>query len=169
MGTTQEHLNECLNKATGHCELFKQLFKVSKVHKLARDMCCTHANTFDLMNNELMQDKKCMFEFQCLNTEEVRRLLESLPTYGSAGTGNLDSKILKLAANHISGPIYHILNRSLIISKCFWQWKEGKIIPLSKDNRVIYSGHNSHCTSVLSVQVKSWKIFFMFKYRTTLL
>ena len=74
-----------------------------------------------------MKDKKHTFKFQCISTEQVRRLLESLPAYGSAGTDNLDSKIMNLAANHVSEPICHILNRCLLTGKCPGLWKEGEM------------------------------------------
>jgi hypothetical protein len=110
-------------------------FFTNNVKNIRQNMCCTNSNTLNVITNEIMKDKICTFKFQCVTTENVRRMLESLHAYGSAGTDNLDSKILKVAANHISGPICHTLNRCLLTGKCPGRWKEGKIIPLPKDSR----------------------------------
>lgn len=144
---------EFLTKPVDIANHFNNFF-TSKVHTLRQNMHCTDSNTFNLITNEIMKNKKCSFKFQCVEEEEVKRLLESLPAYGTAGTDNLDSKILKLASNHISGPICHILNRCVLTGRYPGQWKEGKIIPLPKDTRSTFSGPNSRPISILPVLSK---------------
>lgn len=91
----------------------------------------------------------CIFQFNGVEARDVNILLKSLSEYGSAGTDDLDSKVLNIAADYISGPVSHILNRCLVCGVYPGLWKEGKIIPLLKDNKLPFSGPNSRPISIL--------------------
>ncbi len=67
---------------------------------------------------------------------------------------NLDSKMLKIAADYISGPICHILNRCVLSGVYPGIWKKGKIIPLRKDAKLTFSGSNSRHVCILPVLSK---------------
>lgn len=84
--------------------------------------------------------KSCVFQFNCVEAGDVKILLRTLLEYGSAGTDNLDSKVLNIAADLISGPFSHILNRCLLCGEYPRLWKEEKIIQLLKDNKLPFSG-----------------------------
>lgn len=70
------------------------------------------------------------------------------------GTDNLDSRLLKLSAVHISKPTCHIFNKCLISGVCPKLWKEGKIIPLPKDTKSTFCGPNSRPISILPILSK---------------
>lgn len=81
-------------------------------------------------------------------------MLRSLAVGGSAGTDNLDSRLLKLSPVHISKAICHIFNRCLISGVSPKLWKEGKIIPLPKDTKTTFCGPNSRPVSILPILSK---------------
>jgi hypothetical protein len=72
--------------------------------------------------------------------EEVERMLLSLSDE-SPGTDNIDSKLLRATANHISTPMCHIFNRRLMCGVRPEIWKESKLIPLPKDIKIFL-----HCS-----------------------
>lgn len=96
-----------------------------------------------------MADKMCNFNFNCVQTAEVMALLKSLPTHGSPGTDNLDSLVLNKTAEYIAAPLCHIFNQCIASGIYPSLWKEGKIIPLIKDNRLSYNGLNCRPISIL--------------------
>ena len=67
---------------------------------------------------------------------------------------HLDSKLLRMAASHISVPICHTFNRRLISGVCQLLWKEGNIIPLFKDAKSTFEGPNSRPIPILPVLSK---------------
>lgn len=70
---------------------------------------------------------------------------------GSGGTDHLDSKLLKISSVHVSKPISHIFNTSLISGVFPKLWKDAKIIPLPKDTKATFCGPNSKPISILPV------------------
>lgn len=101
-----------------------------------------------------MKDKPCNFEFDQVNVVQVEMLLRSLTVGVSAGTDNLNSRLFKLSAVHISKPICHIFNRCLISGVCPKLWKDGKIIPLPKDTKSTFCGPSSRPISILPFRSK---------------
>ena len=101
-----------------------------------------------------MGEKLCKFDFHCIGKEYVEKLLKSLSEGISPGTDNLDGKLLKIAAEHISTPICHIFNMSLKQGVCPDIWKEAKVIPLPKDSKAAFTGTNSRPISLLPVLSK---------------
>jgi len=59
-------------------------------------------NPVELIERCIMKDKLCSLGFHQVNVVQVEMLLRSLTVGGSAGTDNLDSRLLKLSAGHIS-------------------------------------------------------------------
>lgn len=128
---------------------------VNKVSNFRETMKYTvDSNSNELIERCIMKDKLCSFEFHQVNVVQVEMLLRSLTVGGSVGTDNLDSRLLKLSAGHISKPICHIFNRCLIDGECPKLWKEGKIIPLPKDTKSTFCGPNSRPISILPILSK---------------
>ena len=143
-----------MTKPTQIANYFNDYF-VNKVSKLREKMdCIVDSNSDELIKKFIMKDKLCNFEFNQVNVVQVEMLLRSLTVGGSAGTDNLDSRLLKLSAVYISKPICHIFNRCLISGVCPKLWKEGKIIPLPKDTKLTFCGPNSRPISILPVLSK---------------
>lgn len=117
-------------------------------------MNSTDSNTFELIRNDIMLSKTCTFQFRNVEESVVRKMLKALPDYSSVGTDMLDSKVLRLAADHISGPICHIFNKCLMHGIYPTIWKEGKIIPLPKDGRLAFTGQNCRPITILPVLSK---------------
>ena len=129
-------------------------FFTDKVATLRQGMSKTDIDTCDLIKNNIMQAKSCTLSFKCVKESLVRKLLKALPDHGSAGTDTLDSKVLSLAADYISGPVCHILNKCLEQGVYPSTWKEAKIIPLPKDSKSPLSGKNSRPIAILPVLSK---------------
>lgn len=144
-----------LTKPTQIANYFNDYF-VNKVSKLREKMdCAVDSNSEELIKKCIMKDKLCNFEFHQVSAVQVGMLLRSLPVGGSAGTDNLDNRLLRLTAAQISKPICHnIFNRCLISGVCPKLWKEGKIIPLPKDTKSTFCGSNSRPISILPVLSK---------------
>lgn len=137
-----------LTKPQGTDSYFNMFF-INKVNNLRQGLGGIDTNPCELICNEIMDGKNCMFPFKCVEDRDVKILLKSLPEYGSAGTDNLDNKVLSIAADYISGPISHIVNTCLLCGVYPRLWKEGKIIPLLKDNKLPFSGPNNRPISIL--------------------
>lgn len=70
---------------------------------LRQSLDSTDSNPCELICNEIMDSKKCTFQFKCVEDRDVRTLLKSLPEYGN--------KVLIIAAYYISAHLSHIVNK----------------------------------------------------------
>ncbi|KAI8500867.1 hypothetical protein Bbelb_216850 [Branchiostoma belcheri] len=59
-----------------------------------------------LIEENIMADKDCNFEFRQVDREEVYQLLLALPEGKAAGLDNMDNKLLRIAAEHVSTPLF---------------------------------------------------------------
>lgn len=66
-----------------------------------------------------------------------------------AGVDNMDMKLLKLVADLIAAPICHVLNLSFEKGLFPQAWKIAKIIPLPKNNTVLFHSSNSRPIGLL--------------------
>ncbi len=108
-----------------------------------------------------------MFQFNLLEARQVRSLLKCLPESGSAGSDSHDSKLLNIAADHISGPLSHMSNRCLSCGVHPRMWKEGKIIPLIKDKRSHFCEPNKNIRVFYLCLVRLCKRSFTLRFQAT--
>lgn len=142
----------------------------SKVEKLRATMAPTNPDLYDLILNKIMNDKNCSFAFHKVDTTFVENILKSLADGKASGIDHLDSRLFRLAAVHLSLPICHLFNQSFAHSIFPDKWKESKMIPLSKNKKLTFTGPNCRPISVLPLMSKIMeKIAYqqMQKYFTT--
>ena len=133
---------------------FNDFFK-NKVEKLRGGQQLSDGSLSNsLIKKEIMKDKNCLFNFNQIDKETVRKLIMLQADSTSSGTDNLDSKILKLVVNSVDTPICHIFNQCLIRGVHPTVWKEAKIIPLPKDKNKTFNGPNSRPISILPLLSK---------------
>ena len=101
-----------------------------------------------LISDLIMKDKKCKFKFEKVTVADVECLLQKCKDRPSR-VDNLDAKFLNIVANLIAVPVCHIINLSIEKCICPLAWKTAKIIPLSKNPAVPFSGANSRPISLL--------------------
>lgn len=70
------------------------------------------------------------------------------------GVDGLDGKFLKLVADSVAPAICHIMNMCFMNCLCPQEWKRAKIIPLTKNKKLSFSGPNSRPISLLPVLSK---------------
>ena len=74
-----------------------------------------------------------LFSFRTVTSEEVRRVIASLPLNKSPGPDKINSRILKDCLPVILGPLTHIINYSITSHTFPTAWKEAEVIPIVKD------------------------------------
>lgn len=63
-----------------------------------------------IIKDHIMQHKECKFEFLVTNILDTRKLLSKLKCDNPCAHDNLDSRLLKLPAGIVAGPICYIFN-----------------------------------------------------------
>ena len=108
---------------------------IEKVAAVRRDILCI-PNTYSECH-QMMRGKFCKLWLDFVTPQKVFKLLRSLKKSKSCGIDGLDSFSLKVAAEHIYGPLHHVLTLSLMQQKFPSSWRYSKIIPLhKKDSRL---------------------------------
>lgn len=119
---------------------------MSKVEKLRNNLMPDDGSSpGTLIENCIMKDRNCKFDFMQVNIHDNERLLRSLPNDKPAGTDQVDGKLLRLAAAQVASPICHIFNKCSEYGVCPKAWKGAKIIPVPKDKKI-----NFHWSKLLS-------------------
>ena len=88
-----------------------------------------------------------LFPFRTVTSEEVRRVISSLPLNKSPGPDKINSRILKDCLPVILGPLTNIINCSLTTCTFPTAWKVGEVIPIVKDGDHETSNNRSSCHS----------------------
>ncbi|KAI8491011.1 hypothetical protein Bbelb_314300 [Branchiostoma belcheri] len=95
-----------LTKPKDIAEHFNAFF-LHKVNTLRQGMEKQPDNTvLHLIEENIMAGKDCNFEFRQVDREEVYQLLLALPEGKAAGLDNMDNKLLRIAAEHVSTPLF---------------------------------------------------------------
>lgn len=82
---------------------------ISKVDKIRNDTLPANSQLSEsIIQNDIMKDKECRFEFSVTNVSEIENLLLELKSDKPCGHDNLDSRLLKLSAEIIASPICFI-------------------------------------------------------------
>ena len=126
---------EFLTKPAEIATYFNNYF-TNKVETLRENMSPSDgSSSCKLIENHIMNDKNCQFDFKNVSCLDIENLLSSLPCDKPAGTDMLDGKLLRISSAYIAKPISHIFNKCLTYGVCPKAWKEAKIIPLPKDKK----------------------------------
>ena len=143
-----------LTKPVDIANYFNNYF-TSKVENLRAIMTPSDgSSSCALIENYIMKEKNCQFDFMEVTISDIVKLLSLLPCDKPAGTDMLDSKLLRIASCYVSSPICHIFNKCFKYGVFPKAWKEAKIIPLPKDKKKDFTGTNSRPISILPVLSK---------------
>lgn len=127
-------------------------FFTSKVNNLRKDMSYNDVHCVSSILDKIMTNKCCTFKFNPISSDKVEEeLLLSIHSEKPSGLDNLDGKLLRIAAHLVTNPITHIFNQSLNWGVCPQVWKEAKVIPLPKNQKINLTGANSRPISILPV------------------
>ncbi|CAB4039973.1 Hypothetical predicted protein [Paramuricea clavata] len=98
-----------------------------------------------------------LFSFRTVTSEEVRRVIASLPLNKAPGPDKINSRILKDCLPVILGPLTHIINCSITSRTFPTAWKEAEVIPIVKDGDHEVASNNRPI-SLLAIASKSTRI-----------
>lgn len=79
-----------LTESKDIADCFNNYF-TNKVSHLRKGFATQYFNYCELIKNEIMVDKMCNFNFNCVQSAEVMSLLKLLPAHVSPGTDNLNT------------------------------------------------------------------------------
>ena len=81
---------------------------------------------------KIMNGRKLSISMKFVTVKKVRKILGSLKNKKSTSLDLLDNFAVKLAADHIAGPLHHVITLSIMQQKFPSSWKLTKIVPLHK-------------------------------------
>ena len=105
-------------------------FFVSKVQNIVRNLRKLPANLSGC--RKIMQDRDISLSLKFVSVKKIRKILGSLKKKTSTSVDQLDNYDVRLAADHIAGPLHHVVTLSLMQNKFPSSWKFTKIVPLHK-------------------------------------
>ena len=105
-------------------------FFVSKVQKIVKNLKKLPENLSGC--RKIMQDRDISISLKFVTVRKIRKLLGSLKNKTSTSMDQLDNYAVKLAADHIAGPLHHVITLSLMQKQFPTSWKLTKIVPLHK-------------------------------------
>ena len=127
---------------------------IVKVGKLRQEMPTTNDEpSYSCLKKQIMKEKHWKFEFCKVGVGEVEKLL-LLNNGKPPGIDNLGGNLLRIVAGYITTSICHIFNLSLEKIVCPQAWREGKVIPLTKNGKAAFTGSISRSISLLPVLSK---------------
>ena len=91
------------------------------------------SDLIDLVNS-LTEHPRTMhpFDLHCVSQKEVEKEIDKLRSDTSTGIDQIPVKFVKLAKDHISAPLTHIINRCIATSSFPKPWKMARISPIPK-------------------------------------
>ena len=115
-----KELAQCMNE-----------FFINKVRNLRSHIPACRKNPLERVQS-MMMNRSCNFSLKAVHPDEVSKIIANLKNSKTCGIDNIDSFVIKLAADDLTPAITHIVNLSLSQS-CFPSaWKTSKVIPLLK-------------------------------------
>ena len=81
---------------------------------------------------KIMDGMKLSLSMKFVTVQRIRKILGSLKNKKSTSIDQLDNYAVKLAADHIAGPLHHVITLSIMQEKFPRSWKLTKIVPLHK-------------------------------------
>ena len=103
-------------------------FFVSKVQKIVKNLKKLPENLSGC--RKIMQDRDISISLKFVTVRKIRKLLGSLKNKTSTSMDQLDNYAVKLAADHIAGPLHHVITLSLMQKQFPKSWKLTKIVTL---------------------------------------
>lgn len=129
-------------------------YVVEKVDLLRNHMPGGNVAFSQSLIQQIMNEKKCMFEFASITVHDVEKLLMSLEDHKPCGVDQIENRLLRLSAKTIAKPLCHIFNLSFESCAFPKSWKLAKIIPIPKNPKESLSGLNCRPISILSALSK---------------
>ena len=115
-----KELAECMNQ-----------FFTNKVKSLRAGIpVCQKDPLYRLRN--LMANRRCSFTFKPVHPDEVRNIIKKLKNTKTCGTDDIDSYVIKVAADQLVPALTHVVNLSLTHAHFPALWKTAKVVPLLK-------------------------------------
>ena len=91
-----------------------------------------HCNTRNTINTYLKQNIISSFAFECVEANDVLKIISGLAPKKSCGIDHITSKLLKRVSIIIAAPLAHIVNQSLCTGIFPDRLKIARVIPLYK-------------------------------------
>ena len=88
--------------------------------------------------NKVMHGRDISLSMKYVTVWKVRKLLSCLKNKTSTSVDQLDNFAVKIAADHIAGPLHHVISLSIMQRKFPTCWKYTKIVPLHKKKSRLY-------------------------------
>ena len=104
--------------------------------------------------NKVMQGRDISLSMKYVTVWKVRKLLSCLKNKTSTSVDQLDNFAVKIAADHIAGPLHHVISLSMMQRKFPTCWKYTKIVPLHKKKSRLYR-ENYRPVAILPLSAKS--------------
>ena len=116
-------------KARTIAQIMNEFF-ISKVQNLLKNLKNLPADLSGC--RKIMQDKDITINMKFVTVRKVKKLLHALKNKTSSSVDQLDNYSIKLVADHIAGPLHHVIVLSIMQQKFPTAWKFTKIVPLHK-------------------------------------
>jgi hypothetical protein len=105
-------------------------FFISKVKNIVKSLKKALPDTAGC--RKIMNGRKTSLSMKFVSVKKVRKVLGALKSKTSTYIDQLGNFAVKLAADHIAGPLHHVITLSIIQQKFPNTWKLTKIVPLHK-------------------------------------
>ena len=106
-------------------------FFINKVERLRQSIPGSNIDPLSMLR-ETMSQRSCSFGFKAVHPDEVLKIIRNLKNSKATGIDEIDTYIIKLAANDLVPAITHIINLSLRDASFPTSWKKAKVVPLLK-------------------------------------
>ena len=138
-----------------------------KVVNLRKDLKCSVDESLDYTDEYLRGKKEVEeFEFYQVSRPYVKNIIKNLSNTGATGRDGISTEVLKKFRNVLTGPLTHIVNKSIFHGVYPTNWKLGTITPLPKGGNkkemknwrpiVINSASSKILETVLNNQISNW-------------
>ena len=106
-------------------------FFTKKVKTLRSGIPACQTDPLDRLR-KIMRNRRCSFTFKPVHPDVIRKIIKNLKNSKTCGTDNIDSYVLKVAADQLVPALTHVVNLSLTHAHFPALWKTAKVIPLLK-------------------------------------
>lgn len=112
-------------------------FFINKVKNLRKNLP-TNVQDPLVLTRRMMKNRKCNFSLQSVHPDAIKKIISNLKPSKSCGLDDIDTYVIKLAADELIPVITHVVNLSISQKQFPGQWKTAKVIPLHKKDEIIY-------------------------------
>ena len=124
------HQGRLINSPAGLAGTMNSFF-IDKVNTLRLGIPAADTDPLKKLKASLT-GRQCILTFRTVHPAEVLKVINGLKDSKSTGTDNIDTWVIKLAAQDILPALTHIINLSIQQSIFPSMWKHAKVVPLLK-------------------------------------